>query len=123
MWDFEEGNAVGSDDMYDVEWCSIDDVLLKPIVIKGIRDQETQNGLRNLVAIDVEDVPTAFVTAAKNIVRDIKSVPSERYPFRAIIKVVQYGTLTGFKLCSPKSAVTKDDERNVQIYKKNKFRK
>lgn len=117
------GSSKQSDDMFDVDWCSVDDVINKACVIKGIKEIETRNGMRRLVAIEHDDgVSSAFVTGSKNLIAQIEEVPSDKLPMRAMVKCVQRGPSFGFKLFPPSSEVTKDDELAFQQYKRTKFK-
>ena len=60
------------------------------------------------------------------IVKKLKDTvmdPNRKFPFRAIIKVVRYGNMYGFKFFSPKSKITQEDKDNFEYYKRNKYRR
>ena len=43
--------------------------------------------------------------------------------FRAIIKVMRYGELAGFKFFSPVSQITQQDKENLDFYRKSRWKK
>lgn len=49
--------------------------------------------------------------------------PKRKYPFRAVIKVVRYGTMYGFKFFPPNTPITQEDRDNFEYYKRNKYKK
>ena len=122
MYDFVDDNAV--DDMFDVEFCSIDDVVNCVVIYKGMEERLTSNGSRQLVAVTMPDgTESAFLTGSKKIVEQIGRM-NGRFPFRAVMKCVPYGgALIGFRLFPPTEAVTEDDRRIFQSYKKTKFKR
>lgn len=40
--------------------------------------------------------------------------PKRKYPFRAVIKVVRYGTMYGFKFFPPNTPITQEDRDNFE---------
>lgn len=122
MYDFEDSDTQGS--MFDVEFCSIDDVVNCVAVYKGMKEHQTSNGPRKLIAVTMPDgTNTAFLTSSKKIIEQVESV-KDRFPFRAMMKCVAYGgAFIGFRLFSPNSEVTDDDRRLFQQYKKTKFKR
>ena len=122
MYDFEDtGTASG---MYDVEYCSIDDVVNCVVVYKGMEERVTSNGTRKLIAVTMEDgSDSAFLTSSKKIIEQVDSMQG-RFPFRAMMKCVAYGgAFIGFRLFPPSAEVTDDDRRLFQQYKKTKFKR
>lgn len=122
MYDFEDSDTQGS--MFDVEFCSIDDVVNCVAVYKGMKEHPTSNGPRKLIAVTMPDgTNTAFLTSSKKIIEQVESV-KDRFPFRAMMKCVAYGgAFIGFRLFSPNSEVTDDDRRLFLQYKKTKFKR
>lgn len=122
MYDFEDSDTQGS--MFDVEFCSIDDVVNCVAVYKGMKEHPTSNGPRKLIAVTMPDgTNTAFLTSSKKIIEQVESV-KDRFPSRAMMKCVAYGgAFIGFRLFSPNSEVTDDDRRLFQQYKKTKFKR
>lgn len=122
MYDFEDSDTQGS--MFDVEFCSIDDVVNCVAVYKGMKEHPTSNGPRKLIAVTMPDgTNTAFLTSSKKIIEQVEGV-KDRFPFRAMMKCVAYGgAFIGFRLFSPKNEVTDDDRRLFQQYKKTKFKR
>ncbi len=122
MYDFEDSDTQGS--MFDVEFCSIDDVVNCVAVYKGMKEHPTSNGPRKLIAVTMPDgTNTAFLTSSKKIIEQVESV-KDRFPFRAMMKCVAYGgAFIGFRLFSPKNEVTDEDRRLFQQYKKTKFKR
>lgn len=123
MNDFEETDS--AEDMFDVEWCSIVDVVLKVVVYKDMEERLTENGPRKLIAVDMPDgTHTAFLTSSKTVITQMtKQKEGNRLPVRAMLKLVTYGgAFTGFKLFPPSSEVTEEDRLLLQRYKKTKFK-
>ena len=110
--------------MYDVEYCSIDDVVNCVVVYKGMEERITSNGTRKLIAVTMEDgSDSAFLTSSKKIIEQVESMQG-RFPFRAVMKCVAYGgAFIGFRLFPPSAEVTDDDRRLFQQYKKTKFKR
>ena len=121
MYDFEDNDTVS---MYDVEFCSIDDVVNRVVVYKGAEERLTTNGPRTLVAVTLDDgTYTAFLTSSKKIIEQIGGMQG-KFPFRAVMKCVNYGgAFIGFRLFSPNTEITDDDRRLFQQYKKTKFKR
>ena len=64
----------------------------------------------------------AFYTDSKKL-KDVVLDPKRKYPFRAVIKVVRYGTMYGFKFFPPNTPITQEDRDNFEYYKRNKYKK
>lgn len=122
MYDFEDNSTAS--DMFDVEYCSIDDVVNRVVVYKGMQDRVTSNGTRKLIAVTTEDeTDTAFLTSSKKIIEQVSGM-NGKFPFRAIMKCVSYGcAFIGFRLFPPSAEVTEDDARLFLQYKKTKFKR
>ena len=122
MWDFDDDSD--KDDMFDVEYCSIDDVVNNVVVYKGMEEKVTTNGPRKLIAVDLPDgTASAFLTSSKKIAEQVEKMQG-RFPFRAIMKCVPYGgAFTGFRLFPPSSVVTDEDRRQFKTYKSTKFKR
>ena len=122
MYDFEDGET--RDSMYDVEYCSIDDVVNCVAVYKGMEERVTSNGSRQLIAVTMPDgTESAFLTSSRKIIEQVQGMKG-RFPFRAVMKCVPYGgAFVGFRLFSPNSEVTDEDRRMFQTYKKTKFKR
>ena len=56
-------------------------------------------------------------------VKDVFANPGRHYPFRAVIKVVKYGTMYGFRVFPPSTEITQEDKDNFEAYRKNKWRR
>ncbi len=118
----EDGSARGASDIFDCEFTSIDAVINQVTVFTGCDpDRQTENGTRCLVAYGDGYGKSAFFTDSKKL-KDVFASPNRHYPFRAIIKVVKYGNMYGFRVFAPSSGITEDDLRNFQEYQKNKWR-
>jgi hypothetical protein len=122
MYDFADDNTATN--MFDVEFCSIDDVVNSVVVYKGMEERQTSNGSRQLVAVTMPDgTESAFLTSSKKIIEQVGSMQG-RFPFRAVMKCVAYGgAFIGFRLFPPSAEVTDDDRRLFQQYKKTKFKR
>ncbi len=120
--DFVEDEVSSSSDLFDCEYTSVDAVINQVTVFTGVCSRQTENGERTLVAYGEGYNKSAFFTDSKKL-KDVFCNPNRRYPFRAIIKVVQYGTMTGFRLFSPSYEITKEDRDNFDFYKKTKKRR
>ena len=123
VFDFVEDDSQSN--MFDVEFCSIDDMLNSVVLYKGMTDFPTTNGLRKLIAVTTNDgTDTAFLTSSKKIIEQVEGMNvNKRIPFRAVMKCVSYGgAFIGFKLFPPNSEVTDEDRRLSQQYKKTKFK-
>lgn len=120
--DFVEADGYANEELFDCDYSSIDDVINQVIVFTGAIERDTENGLRTLVAFQRDDGQrSAFWTDSKKL-KEVVNNPQRTFPFRAIIKVVKLGEMTGFRFFSPNSAVTKEDEDNFSLYQKSKFR-
>lgn len=121
--DFEDTpSGIGSDEMFDCEFSSIDEVINKPVIYTGFKFMNTENGERLVVAYSDGNTNSAFFTDSKGI-RQKVTEPERKYPFRAIIKVVRFGDGYGFKFFSPTSPITEQDNENYNYYKKYKFKR
>lgn len=100
MYDFEDSGTTSS--MYDVEYCSIDDMVNCVAVYKGMEERLTSNGPRKLIAVQMPDgTDTAFLTSSKKIIEQVSGMQG-RFPFRAVMKCVAYGgAFIGFRLFPP----------------------
>jgi len=119
--DFVEENAT-SDDLFDCEYTSVDAVINEVTVFTGWTERQTENGLRTLIAYGEGHNRSAFYTDSKKL-KEVVAAPGRKFPFRAIIKVVSYGTMHGFKFFSPNSPITKEDKENFDFYKRSKNRR
>lgn len=121
LYDFADNNM--TNDIFDVEYCSIDDVVNIVVVYKGMDERVTVNGPRKLIAVDMPDgTATAFLTSSKKIAEQVESMQG-RFPFRAVMKCVPYGgAFIGFRLFPPSTEVTDEDRRLFQTHKKTKFK-
>lgn len=119
--DFEE-NEVVNDDLFDCEYTSVDAVINEVTVFTGCKEAQTENGTRTLIAYGDGVNRSAFFTDSKKL-KDTVMDPILKFPFRAIIKVVRYGNMYGFKFFSPNSEITQDDRSNFEFYKKSKHRR
>lgn len=120
--DFVEEENISSNDLFDCEYTSIDAVINLVTVFTGCIERQTGNGTLLLVAYGEGINRSAFYTDSKKL-RDVFLAPNRKYPFRAVIKVVSYGNMYGFRLFSPKSEITDEDEANFGFYKRTKNRK
>lgn len=120
--DFVEEDNIASSDLFDCEYTSIDAVINQVTVFTGAVERQTENGTRLLVAYGEGINRSAFYTDSKKL-RDAFLAPNRKYPMRAIIKVVSYGNMYGFRLFSPKSEITEVDEANFSFHKRTKNRK
>ena len=120
--DFEEDDQNVDNDLFDCEYTSVDAVINEITVFTGAQERQTENGSRTLVAYGEGINRSAFFTDSKKL-KDVVLSPNRTFPFRAIIKVVSYGTMFGFKFFSPKSPVTKEDKENFEFYKRSKNRR
>lgn len=110
------------EDLFDCEYTSIDAIINQVIVFTGWAERQTENGVRALIAYGEGYSRSAFYTDSKKL-REVVANPKRNFPFRAVIKVVRYGTMTGFKFFSPQTEITQDDIDNFEFYKKNKHRR
>lgn len=121
--DFEEDLSPNKYDIFDCEYSSIDDIVNRVVVFTGVRpDVETENGMRTLIAFEDGSTNSAFFTESRKL-REVVCNPDQVFPFRAIIKVVQYGKMYGFKFFPPSSTLTQEDRENFERYQKNKYRR
>lgn len=114
--------AVSNEDLFDCEYTSIDAVVNEVIVFTGACERQTENGVRTLIAYGEGNNKSAFFTESKKL-KDVVLASNRKFPFRAIIKVVSYGTMYGFKFFSPNSEVSKEDKENFEFYKRSKNRR
>lgn len=123
--DFDDTRELdGSDEsLFDCDYSSIDSIINEVIIFTGVKKEtHTENGSRTLIAFGEGSGRSAFFTDSKRI-KDVVCDPDQRFPFRAIIKVVKFGNMTGFRFFSPKSKVTIVDKENFEFYKRNKYRR
>lgn len=111
-----------SNDLFDCEFTSVDAVVNQTMVFTGWQNRTTENGERTLVAYGEGYNRSAFFTDSKKL-KEVFCNPKRHYPFRAIIKVVCYGNMYGFRVFSPKSEITKEDRENFEFYKRTKNRR
>lgn len=116
----EDANA--SSDLFDCEFTSVDAVINQVTVFTGWETRQTENGERTLIAYGEGYNKSAFFTDSKKL-KDTFCNPQRSYPFRAMIKVVRYGTMYGFRVFSPNTEVTADDEQNFDYYKRTKHKR
>lgn len=119
--DFEDDNEATSD-LFDCEFSSVDAVINEVAVFTGFQERSTENGTKTLIAFGEGYSKSAFFTDSKKL-RDVVADPSRKFPFRAVIKVVKYGNMYGFRFFSPSTQITKEDQDNLEAYKRNKWRK
>ena len=117
--DFVENET--SDDLFDCEYTSVDAVINEVTVFTGWTERQTENGLRTLIAYGEGHNRSAFYTDSKKL-KEVVANPSRKFPFRAMIKVVNYGTMMGFKFFAPNAPITDDDKANFEAYKRTKGR-
>lgn len=111
-----------NNDLFDCEFTSVDAVVNQITEFTGWQNRATENGDRTLVAYGEGYNRSAFFTDSKKL-KDVFCNPKRRYPFRAIIKVVSYGNMYGFRVFSPNSEITKEDKENFDFYKRTKNRR
>lgn len=112
----------GGADIFDCEFTSIDAVINQVTVFTGCDpDRQTENGTRCLIAYGEGYSKSAFFTDSKKV-KDVFANPGRHYPFRAVIKVVKYGTMYGFRVFPPSVEITQEDVDNFEAYKRNKWR-
>lgn len=119
--DFEDDYSASSD-LFDCEFTSVDAVVNQATVFTGWENRQTENGERTLIAYGEGINRSAFFTDSKKL-KDAFCAPNRRYPMRATIKVVRYGSMYGFRLFSPNSEITQEDRDNFEFYKRTKSRK
>ena len=122
--DFEDDSiSQGNADIFDCEFTSIDAVINQVTVFTGCDpERQTENGSRCLIAYGEGYGISAFFTDSKKV-KDVFAAPGRRYPMRAVIKVVKYGTMYGFRVFPPSTEITQEDRENFEAYKKNKWRR
>lgn len=120
--DFVEDESSSANDLFDCEFTSVDAVINQVTVFTGVETRQTENGERTLVAYGEGYGRSAFFTDSKKL-KDVFCAPNRRYPFRAVIKVVQYGTMYGFRVFNPNTEITKEDRENFEFYKRTKNRR
>lgn len=109
-------------DLFDCEFTSVDAVVNQIMVFTGWQNRATENGDRTLVAYWEGYNRSAFFTDSKKL-KEVFCNPKRHYPFRAVIKVVSYGNMYGFRVFSPKSEITKEYRENFEFYKRTKNRR
>lgn len=120
--DFVDDEQVAENDLFDCEYTSVDAVINEVTVFTGAQERQTENGTRTLIAYGEGYSRSAFFTDSKKL-KDVVLSPNRRFPFRAVIKVVPYGTMFGFKFFSPQTQITKEDRENFEFYKRSKNRR
>lgn len=121
--DFEDDLGNASGDLFDCDFTSVDAVINQVTVFTGCDPRrQTENGERTLVAYGEGLNKSAFFTDSKKL-KDVFCDPKRHYPFRAVIKVVKYGAMYGFRVFSPRTEITQEDIANFDYYKRNKWRK
>lgn len=119
--DFME-NPSSDDDLFDCEYTSVDAVINEVTVFTGAKERQTENGMRTLIAYGNGHGASAFYTDSKKL-KDVVLSAGRIYPFRAVIKVVRYGNMYGFKFFPPTTPITQEDKENFDYYKRNKYRR
>lgn len=119
--DFVDEGANGASDLFDCEFTSVDAVINQVTVFTGCEERQTENGVRTLVAYGEGYGKSAFFTDSKKL-KDVFANPDRHYPFRALVKVVKYGNMYGFRVFPPSTEVTQEDRDNFEAYKRNKWR-
>lgn len=117
--DFEESDSL-NDDLFDCEYTSVDAVINEVTVFTGYKERQTENGTRTLIAYGDGIGASAFYTDSKKL-KDVVSDQRRKFPFRAVIKVVRYGNMYGFKFFPPNTQITQEDRDNFEYYKKHKY--
>jgi len=120
--DFVEDEANASNDLFDCEYTSVDAVINQVTVFTGVDNRQTENGERTLVAYGEGYSRSAFFTDSKKL-KDVFCSPGRRFPFRAVIKVVRYGAMYGFRVFAPSTEITQEDRENFEFYKRTKNRR
>jgi len=110
------------DERFDCEYTSIDEAINKVLIFTGSKDVETENGIRTLISYGEGSNRSAFFTSSKKL-QEVVNNPGTVFPFRAIIKVVEYGVNTGFAFRNPQSKITDKDVEVFERYKRNKYRR
>ena len=118
----DDSVSQGTSDIFDCEFTSIDAVINQVTVFTGCDpERQTENGSRCLVAYGDGYSRSAFFTDSKKL-KDVFGSPNRHYPMRAVIKVVRYGNMFGFRVFPPSVEITREDVDNFEAYKKNKWR-
>ena len=117
----EESTSQDANNLFDCEFTSIDAVINQVTVFTGCEERQTENGLRTLVAYGDGYNRSAFFTDSKKL-KDVFASPNRHYPFRAMVKVVKYGAMYGFRVFPPSVEVSEEDAKNFAEYQKNKWR-
>ena len=118
----DDSVSQGTNDIFDCEFTSIDAVINQVTVFTGCDpERQTENGSRCLVAYGDGYSRSAFFTDSKKL-KDVFASPKRHYPMRAVIKVVRYGNMFGFRMFPPNVEITREDVDNFEAYKKNKWR-
>lgn len=120
--DFVEDEGSASNDLFDCEFTSVDAVINQVTVFTGVETRQTENGERTLVAYGEGYSRSAFFTDSKKL-KDVFCNPKQHYPFRAMIKVVPYGSMYGFRVFKPTTEVSQQDKENFEFYKRTKNRR
>lgn len=120
--DFVDEESQGNSDLFDCEYSSIDAVINVVTVFTGYDVRQTENGERTLVAFGEGYGKSAFFTDSKKL-KDVFANPNRHYPMRAVIKVVRYGNMYGFRVFPPDTDITHEDRELFENYKRNKWRK
>ncbi len=121
--DFVDDGVQGNSDLYDCDFTSIDAVINEVTVFTGCDpDRQTENGVRTLIAYGEGYNRSAFFTDSKKL-KDVFASPNRHYPMRAVIKVVRYGNMFGFRVFPPDTPITQEDRELFESYKRNKWRK
>lgn len=120
--DFKEDESSASNDLFDCEFTSVDAVINQITVFTGVDSRQTENGERTLVAYGEGVGRSAFFTDSKKL-KDVFCAPNRHYPFRAVIKVVRYGSMYGFRVFPPSCEITQEDKDNFDFYKRTKHRR
>lgn len=111
VMDFEETESL-NEDIFDCEYTSVDAVINEVTVFTGCKEIAYGEGIG----------ASAFYADSKKL-KDVVLDPKRKYPFRAVIKVVRYGTMYGFKFFPPNTPITQEDRDNFEYYKRNKYKK
>lgn len=120
--DFVDEVSQGNNDLFDCDFTSIDAVINEITVFTGCAERQTENGVRTLVAYGEGYNRSAFFTDSKKL-KDVFASPNRHYPMRAVIKVVRYGNMFGFRVFPPNTPITQEDRKLFESYKRNKWRK
>ncbi len=119
----DDSVSQGKADIFDCEFTSIDAVINQVTVFTGCDpERQTENGSRCLIAYGEGYGKSAFFTDSKKV-KDVFANPGRHYPMRAVIKVVKYGTMYGFRVFPPSVEITQEDKENFESYKRNKWKR